>query len=304
MNLINFKYFLSIPLIALLVSCGSDNRDKTAHDLNDVSENDSVIVSVSNEVFDKMINSIPSPIELGTIIKESGAAYNPSLLNKTNNVDTYMDEKYKAINLGIFTLDLGYMNLYNKSLSTIDYLNAIHNLSSDLNLSSFFDVNTLRKLSSSNNSEELMTESMASFRSMNNFLIKQKRGEVSVLVLFGSWIEGIYLTSECSKIANDANLRERLAEQKVAADNMMILLTVFENNPNFSDLIADVKSLQQLYEGVTITHIYEAPTQKMVDGELEIIDNSRNEIKFEKETINKISEKISEIRNKITKNTK
>jgi len=298
------KLNLFIYLSIFIISCNSDSTNSVVDKMNDVNAQDTSNVSVSNELFDQMIGSIPSPIELSTIIKESGAAYNSQLLSSTGKVDLFADDKYKAINLGAYSLDLGYMNLYNKSLSTLDYLSAINKVAGDLNLGSFFNLSMLQKLSSSENSEELMKESTASFRRMNSFLIEQKRGEISVLIILGSWIEGIYLTSEIARKTNDKNLKDRVAEQKIAVDNMIILLTIFKENPDFTDLISEVQTLKKLYDGVTINHVYKAPTQKIVNGEIEIIDNSTDEITYEPSTLDNISKQILMLRNKLTKTTK
>lgn len=294
--------YVSIIGLSFLFSCSSNDTSSDTDKLNELVKTDTSSTHISNELFDKMIGSVPSPLELSSVIKESGADYSSALLNSTTNAEKYKNDKFKAINLGVYGLDLGYMTLYNKSLSTVDYISVINKQANELNLGQFFNFNLLEKLSSGNNTEELMTESNKSFRKMNSFLIQQKRGEISALMIIGSWIEGVYLTSQIATQNKSKELKERIGEQKKAVDNVLILLSVFKDNPMFPDIIKEVEDLQKLYEGVSISYVYMEPTQVMVDGEMEIIDNSKNEIKISDLQFQQITEKIKQIRNTLTKN--
>ncbi len=297
-----FIKYTCVTGLLFVFSCSSDNSASDTEKLNQLVEKDTSTAHISNELFDKMIGSVPSPLELSTVIKESGAGYSSSLLNSTNNIEKYNDDKLTAINLGVYGLDLGYMTLYNKSLSTVEYISAINKQANTLNLGQFFNFNLLEKLSSNSNTEALMTESNNSFRKMNSFLIQQRRGEISVFIILGSWIEGVYLTTQIATQNKSKELRERIGEQKKAIDNVLILLSVFKENPQFTDLIQHVQELQKLYEGVTISYVYAKPTQVEVNGEIEIVDNSKNEITITETQFQQITQKIQQIRNTLTKN--
>ena len=96
------------------------------------------------------------------------------------------------------------------------------------------------------------------------------------------------------------DLRERIGEQKIVLDNIVLLLTVYsEHDKQIADLLADMKRLEKAYEGVTITYVYEESSSKIVDGVLEIVSNSTSEVNITDEDINSISAIVEEVRNKI-----
>ena len=127
------KKITQLTLIALSVaalsSCGDE--DASSQDLlSDFEFADSVQsqVVVSEEIIEEMIHSIPSPIEMTTLIIESGAPFDEKLLNDPDRVDNYQTAHARAINLGVFGTELGYLNIYQKTLSSVDYLTAVRSL--------------------------------------------------------------------------------------------------------------------------------------------------------------------------------
>src|ERR1017187_3349586 len=81
--------------------------------------------SLSDDELNNIIESIPSPIEFSSLIQNSGAKYKEALLNNTENEKKYNSQYSKALNLGIYGADLGYVNMYEKTYSAIDYLNTV-----------------------------------------------------------------------------------------------------------------------------------------------------------------------------------
>lgn len=289
--------------MSLLLACNSGERPAEEDTGAEVSsQQDSVNVNISGESIEEFIHSIPSPIEISSMIQNSGAEYNSSFLNPTENAEHAHQDYQKALNLGAYGVDLGYLYLYDKTLLSVDYVLTIKKLSSSLKIDQFFDFNSLKKLSQSNkNVDSLIEMTTRSFLQMNNFLREQKRAKISVFLVIGTWVEGMYLATQIASNKSNKDLNDRIGEQKVVLDNVLLILDVYKNDPVFKSLLTKFDGLRKLYDTVQITYTYGKPVTKEIDGELVIMDNSSSTVEVSPQQIKEITTEIYAVRNEILK---
>lgn len=296
MNLVAKK--IGIGLLAIsLFGCGSDSGTSISDEI-DFMVSEQQELEISEELIAELINSIPSPVETAAIIRASGANFNAALLNNPDKSDSYLNQFNQAIALGVYGADLGYMNIYGKTMNSMSYLNAIRGVANQLNIGQFFDFKTLRRLASTGgNIDSLLQVSTESFNKMNFQLSEQKRANVGVLLVTGTWLESLYIKSQIIKETQNTELIERLAEQKVTLDNLWIMLDVYKNDPFFADLIERMAPLKTAFDNVSITYVYAEPIRKEVNGRLVIIDNSKSVIDISEAQVNEITAIIKDLRN-------
>lgn len=287
----------------VLFSCSNDNDVEDGDDLlNDFAFADSLQsqVVVSEEIISEMIHSIPSPIEMTSLILSSGSEFDERLLNDPDNVANYESDHAKAINLGVYGTNLGYLNIYEKTMLSVDYISAVRNLARDLKVDQFFDFHMLKRLASSNdNIDSLINITTQGFSKMDAYLREQNRTKASVMIVAGTFIEGLFLATQIvSKTPND-QLIERIGEQKMSLNNMILMLEVYKSDPEVEKLIVHFKELKVLYDEVEIIVVYGEPITKEVDGMLVIEDQSTSEVKMSPESLEKIIIKAKELRTKI-----
>ena len=75
-----------------------------------------------------------SPIEMSRLFERAGINYNSSLLNPVENADDYATNVEKALNLGVYGVDLSYIRLFDQPQKSIEYLNTIQNLAGRLGI--------------------------------------------------------------------------------------------------------------------------------------------------------------------------
>lgn len=297
------KNLIYILPLSLLFACGGNESTSQEEDLlNDFAFADSVQnqVTISEEIINEMIHSIPSPIEMTSLIQSTGADFNQGLLNKTDNLDKYATAHQKAINLGIYGAELGYLNIYEKTMMSVDYITAVRTLARDLKVEQFFDFETLKRLAnSSKNIDSLINITTQSFSKMDAFLREQNRTKASVLIVTGTFIEGLYIATQIAEQKSNPELVERVGEQKMSIDNLLLMLNVYKSDPEMEALGNQITELKKLYDDVQIITVYGEPTSKEVDGMLVIEDNSTSEVKMSETLLAQITEKIKEIRSKI-----
>jgi len=301
-NNVNRMNRIYIGLILLLsFACNSKKPSEQAfqESLKDVTSHGPAI---SQEVLSDIIQQIPSPLEISVLLKESGTNYDKAMLNKADNVSDYNSNFSKALNLGIYGTDLGYANIYEQNQDALFYLNAIRKLAEGLSIGQFFDFTAISRLATnSKNLDSLLLITTQNFNDINSYLQEQERANLSILILAGGWLEALHISNQVlQKNLENVELREKVGEQKIILENIMLLLSYYEqSDPNISELKEKMAPLQKVFEKVKIAYTYEESTFEEVNGVLMIKDNSSSTIQINDENIADINSITKSIRSSI-----
>lgn len=294
--------FLSMAVTAiLLISCGQGKKPDEQAFLNSLDSAQNGESSIDAEVIGSILEQIPSPLEISVLLKESGAKYTPSLLNSPDNIHLYNNNYKKALNLGIYGTDLGYTNIYEQNQEGVRYLSAIKSLADELNIGQFFDIETIGRLASnSRNLDSLLLITTQNFNSINHYLQQQSRANLSVLLLTGGWLEAVQVTCQvAAKNPDHRELQEKIGEQKITLEQILLLFSFYENDANMASLLNDLRELEQIFEKVSIVYTYAESTMEVVDGVAVIKDNSTTTIEITNQDVLDIMNKTNAIRTKI-----
>ncbi len=308
MNTLNNKKFwrnaLRSSFMAMVIfafACGSDGDQSDSENLDNLmnEETEQVETKMSDAVLTEIIQRIPSPVEIVALIKASGAEYDEGILNSTDNAEKYTTNYKQALNLGVYGADLGYINIYEKTISTLSYLNAVKEMADLIKVGQFFDFTTLKRLSSNKeNLDSLLYITTSNFNRMDEYLREQGRSDLSILSVTGAWIEGLYITCQVAKESENAELIERIGEQKIAMEDIALLLSQYESDESMANIAADFNKIRLAFEGVKIETTRGEAEMKEVDGKLVVVDNSTSTVTISKETLKNIIEVVTEVRNK------
>src|SRR5450759_888027 len=135
---------------------------------------------------EKIFNALPSPLESAMLIKSAGARFDDALLNPIGNVNNYVTNKSMALNLGIYTCDLSFASLYEKTQLIIDYMNAARKMADGLGILKAIDQSTIDELEENiNNSEAILKIVSETFMSSNSFLEENGQPAIATIVLVG-----------------------------------------------------------------------------------------------------------------------
>jgi hypothetical protein len=292
------RILLSVILIGL-IACQS-KKDKLSTD--DLVIPDSVAeaaeLRVSDEAIEEIVQNVSSPVEMAALIRELGVPFSTRYLATTDHVDDYHTSFKMAYNLGVFGADLGYLNMYGKNTQVVDYLTAINKLADGIKVGQFFDFSTLKRLATaSDDIDSLMYISVNSFNNMDNYLRDNNRGHLSALMIAGIWIEGMYLATQVATEKPDPALAERIGEQKISLNNILLVLGNYEGQPDFPELIGQLNELKKEYDKIEITYEIGEPEQVEQDGMIMIVQNEKSIVHISDEQLESIIAKTEEIRN-------
>ncbi|MEA2042479.1 MAG: hypothetical protein U9N85_07995 [Bacteroidota bacterium] len=293
-----FKKALYLIFAAFfVVSCG-DGDDEVIQGPENAGETNEA--QLDPAAINRIIESLPPPIETAATIEDMDVPYSKNYLVPSEKADGFDTNFKKAVGLGFYSADLGYLNVYNRTNSIVEYLTVIKRISDDLDVDQFFDFQTLKRLAT--NSEdltELMFLSVNSYHKMDDHLRSTKRSDLSALMVTGVWLEGMYLSAKVSKLKKNDKIKDRVGEQKEILGDMLYVLNFFEKKPYFPDLIKDFETLKEAYQDVVITTEQVESKEEVIDGIVVITPNELTSIHMTDEQFKEISDLIIKIRNKL-----
>lgn len=287
----------AVAVAMTLNSCSSCSQQ--GMELGEVNDKDDTTLIVSAEVVGDMIQNISSPVEMANEIKNTGVQFSQSTLNAAGQESNYETSFKRAINLGVYAADLGYINTFGKNLVVVDYLSSIKRLADGIGVGQFLDFALLSRMAKDNtNLDSLKQLSVTCFNNIDRYLREQKRSNVSTAIVVGTWLEGIYLTGSVIEQTKDKGLTDRLGEQKNIVEILQIVINTYARSDNdFKALGKQVDELKAIYDGVRITTEMGVPETKEVNGMLVIEQNEVTTVEITEEQVGKIIAKVKEIRN-------
>src|SRR6202008_264862 len=117
----------TIALTALIItSCGGGSG-----------EGETIDTTKSNLVksnTQKIIFTVPSPIEMALLLQKANAKYDAKILNDIQNTSKYTSNASKAINLGVYGADLTYTSVLDQTQESMLYLTASKKLADGLGI--------------------------------------------------------------------------------------------------------------------------------------------------------------------------
>lgn len=287
-------FFLSVLLAAGLTSCGSSSEDKSKNS----DEFDEASETLKQQI-EEVVYNIPSPSEIPYLLQATGAEYNENLLNPRQNVDQYATRNDKAaLNLGVYVADIGYLTSYDKTQEAINYLGACKTLADNLGLIGTFDSELGQQFEQNIANKDSLAHLLdRTIKQAQAFLIDDDRNKLASLVVTGSFIEGLYISTGLIKsypkdiLPEDSRnlvltpLMRVVLEQKKAVSELLKMLNSVDQTEPVTSIVKDLNDLQSTYQKLNIE---------------EQIKNNRADLVLSDTNLEGITNIVEKIRKEIT----
>lgn len=285
--------FASLALAGIFTACTStDDKPEVAQEVLDPN-------SSLNTNFDGKIFSIPSPMQTALLLQEANAPFNESYLNSIDNVENYSTEMKRALNLGIYGTDLGYLAIYKQNSLSLKYLATIEKLTSKLGLEGAFDKDFMSRFEkNSTNQDSMMVIVSDAFKKSDNFLKSNDRKSVSSLILVGGWIESLYLACAINPDGKNVKITQRIGEQRETLATIIEILDKYNKKGSNDELIAQMKDLKVDFDKIVIDYEFVQPKTE-ASKKLTTLRH-KTTVKMDAALLKTINDKITSIRQKIT----
>ncbi len=256
---------------------------------------------LSEEAVADIVQNIASPVEIAAILQSMEVPFSAEYLAPTQGADRLTTNFQKAVMLGMYGADLGYLNMYEKTGNSVDVLSTIKRLADGLRVGQFFDFETIKKLSvSKSNLDSLLFLSVNSYNQIDRYLRDNNRGAISALMIAGVWIEGQYLATQVAISNPDRILRDRIGEQKIILGDLLMLLRPYrESGADYTALLDMMEEISSTYRDVRITYRLGEPETAEQDGRLVMIQHEESIVEMSNEQLAEIAAVSKEVRNNL-----
>ncbi|MEM7551561.1 MAG: hypothetical protein AAF363_17895 [Bacteroidota bacterium] len=291
------QFSFLIALLVFLESCGSGKKSEKE---SASSEFDAASHQINEEI-DEVIQELPPPSEIPFLLEEIGADYDESLVNAIENAESYNTTTDKAaVNLGIYTADIGYLASYDKAQRALSYLSECKKLAEAVGITDEVGKDFVERFEKNVGSRDSLEDVVDDFISRSDKQLQfTDRETVAALVLSGSFIEGLYLATAIIEnypedvLPDDARnlilvpiVKLVLDQEQPLADLIQLLKDLPESdNDMVKSLVSSLQSLKGKYEDLNI--------QEKIQG-------NRGDLLLTDETLDEITNQTGEIRDFIT----
>lgn len=260
---------LFTAIIAVFSSCGSSVDD----DKELLTGEDSITVQKEkNNQIQKIFSSVPSQDETMEMIDASGAKYNSAYLNPIENVSKYTSLKSRALNLGVYGMDMGVTNIFSQTQESVLYLRCTNKMSTNIGISGAFDENMSSRLdANSSNKDSLLAIITDSYKKADDYLQENGQAGVSSLMVTGAWIEGMYVAIQIAKATKSDVIMNKIGKEATTLSDIITLLDSYKKDTDgITSLIESLNEVKKIYEGITPDKITPEQFQQITDKITEI----------------------------------
>jgi len=203
--------------------------------------------------FDKMMANFPKPMELESEIVKSGIQFEKLALNDLDHAGNYQTDSKKAVNFGIYSVDLGYLAVYNKRQDALKYLKTAREFANALHAGEAFDreagANIEANISNRDTlvriADDVYYDSYSYIKSSNNL-------EIATLIVIGSWTESQFhalkAISNIERNKKTEAVYNKIYENQLHLSNLLNVVKQFAGKPDFDAIIPDLENLLTLYK--------------------------------------------------------
>jgi hypothetical protein len=243
------KKLIVICSIPLVVACNSSQHE------TQIANNSDTSVSAPDTALykDVEIYSLPAPLQIPAELKKHSPQFHEDLLKPIHTTDQGTTNFKKVLYLGVYSVDLGYAAIYNQTQIAINYLAASVRLSQDLHIPSM-DQNLIERYKNNiSNSDSTNKLIISSFSAINRSLTESNRFTDESLILTGSFIEGVYLSTSIYKKDKAEEIKTLIGNQKFFLDNLIEILSGYSNEES-ADLLKSLHKLKDEFDGIKVEY--------------------------------------------------
>lgn len=275
-----------ILCLFIFVSCENNSSDVTSSDdqfENVVLGEDLVRIGMPSKLDYLIENLVLSDEMIGILADADKMLFDAELLNPTENVKVYTTSKSKAINMGVYGAELNYVIHFSQTQYSMKYMLASKQLADQIGVAMAFNQQLISEYQTNvENKDSLINIIFTVYDNAKRMLQNEEQFMLSALVIVGSWVENMYITTTIFEQTNNTALKSKLItkviEQKEYLKKLIEAVEVLDEGDNVfvTEIIQELKNVNDVYNNF---------------GDRVL---SESDVKL-------LQEKIATIRNKITK---
>lgn len=244
--------FINIIFSLTIISCGGDVQVQKTYDYE---RSDSLPPQYTTHLGNIRV-SIEEVNGLYSLFKKNGYSYNNSILNSAGKASGYSNTKSQAVNLGIYGGDVNYSLSFDQNQDVLNYIKSIAELAKKLGIEKAFDETMIKKLTeSTDTTTDKSTLLTRAYRHAQDQLHSEERAAIATMIVFGGWLEGIYIASSNLKSKpGNAEINQKVFENLDTFNDVTEMLKTFKDkNKNCEEIYNELNSISGTIENLIQT---------------------------------------------------
>ena len=240
------SYSVLLILVSMLTACKSDRAAApVAEKKLDLAEFTETKISDARTISYEMT----LPVKMAGLFDHVGADFYPEFLNPPDEYGKYVRPVKRALNLGVYGVDLSYVKMFGQHQRSVAYLNAIHRLAGEMNIPRDIYGNVLENMEFFvSNKDSLTKVAMDLYVTTDEFLKSDGQEGAASLVAMGGWIESMYIATGIWEMdPGNLALQDKIAEQKYSLNSLIALMNNYQSDLDLAEYLLMLKNLRRSY---------------------------------------------------------
>lgn len=291
------KLFL-VAVFVLTIGCKQNVQEKSN---SDSSFSGTPEIGFGQEELDEVFHRFPSPEETLSILQQDNLEFNGELLNDPGKNQEYLNSRSQALNIGVYSADLAYLTVFKRHQESLNYFEALYNLSNELRISAAFDIELLRRVQRNmSNPDSLKTLTDFAFIKITNYLVLNKKEKTFAIISIGGFVEALYLSlSLTGDFSEDNVVIQRIADQKLVLENIINYARPYKDDPAMIGALEAIRPIIKVYDEI-VSVPGETKVTRGEDGKIVISGGSR--ITISEAQYENLKQATIQVRKDITQN--
>ncbi|MFW5751905.1 MAG: hypothetical protein ACOCW8_01060 [bacterium] len=259
------KNVLQVSIIMVVaLSCNQGNKKTPSVALSENEETEqSYSANPDSLPIDSMEEGVPVfynmylSVDMSSLFNKENAVYRPEIANPVEKAEDYVLSSKKALNLGVYAVDLNYIKQFEQYDELRSYFAAMHSLSSALGIPDDYFFNTVERFENNmTNEDSLMKIANEVYNTTEVYLKENERENASSLIVLGGWTEALYIATQIvgNNEEDDAVIMERIAEQKYSIQELITLLENHGDDEFVASFITRLKEIEHYLEAYEVNY--------------------------------------------------
>jgi hypothetical protein len=287
--------------LSILVGCGGEEAPKTQvpEGANAELDTNEMKSKLGEEMYERtrdIFYSMPSPLELQSIVEQAGGYFRADLLHDPKLSAQYQGTEKLSRVLGIYGTDMSYATVYKQQQESILHLAASQRVAKAMGITDPFQGHLIDRANASmSNKDSMMLIVSEMYWEMNSQLQEEERNALGLVVLAAGWVEGVYLGSQIlDEKEPQPAIAEVLVEQRFIADQIDKMLNDYQEDPLVAGMQKEVRPLLEAFLALPLNET--AATVRKENGKTVI--GGKQEITYTIEDLNTIRSLAKALREK------
>jgi hypothetical protein len=286
-----------LPILFILTACGSGDRtdEGSGKSFSETEQQKEEEKAGSERSKKRTFFGVPTPHQMLKLLESYDHEPAMDELLDPASAKESVNSDHRAVLLGIYSTDLAYASVFGSGDKSLDYFRTVRELGDELDVSSAFDKETVRKIEKAvGSSDSLKDISKGTYLEVFRYLERNERGKTLALMVAGGWTEALYLSVEMvDGYEKEDPAMDYIAQEKASFQNVRSFMKKYEEHESVGALLERMEGLKKAYRSLERV---EGEASKMEEEGGKMVVSGGSSLKLDRKGLERIRKEVRSLR--------